>query len=98
MWQNPLDLKIPQHYQFSYYQFCFSDKKYREMKSFLGHAVARIAVKCYHVIQEFLGKQKLLYFIYILNYSIDSCYDDFYTLYLNILATIGYSYGCSDFS
>ena len=29
------------------------------MKSFLGHAVARIAVKCYHVIQEFLGKQKL---------------------------------------
>ena len=70
MWQNPLDLKTPQHYQFSYYQFCFSDKKYREMKSFLGHAVARIAVKCYHVIQEFLGKQKLLYFIYILNYPL----------------------------
>lgn len=33
MWQNPLDLKIPQHYQFSYYQFYFSNKKYHEVIS-----------------------------------------------------------------
>ena len=61
MWQNPLDLKIPQHYQFSYYQFCFSNKKYHEVIS----SMCCCKDTCYHVIQEFLAKQNQLYFIRI---------------------------------